>query len=415
MKACIIGLGYIGLPTAITYALNGVDVLGVDVNPKVVEALNSGHVLIEEPEITQLLQKALETGRLKASESVEHCDAYFICVPTPLTDSKGAELKYVKSAVESLIPVLKKGDLVVLESTVPPGTTSRLVVPLIEKCGLSCEEDVMVAFCPERVMPGQIFFELVNNDRVIGGHTPQASALAQKYYSTFVKGNIYLTDATTAEFVKLAENTYRDVNIALANEFAQLCSESGIDVWEMVELASKHPRVNILRPGPGVGGHCIAVDPWYLVERFGKDARLIRTSREINDLTPIKVADMVESMAPQGGTIALLGLAYKGNIDDIRESPSLVVLKELKDRGFVVKTSDPHYKGEQVVDTYEAVKGADLILVLTDHDEYRKLDIARIKNLVCGNLIFDCRNVIDKKGFEEADFRVRLLGDGKFS
>jgi len=289
-KMCVLGLGYVGLPTASMFATHGFSVTGVDTNHKIIEGINTGEVHIKEPGLRAFVHDALRTGNLKVQETPEKADIFIICVPTPITREKKADLEYVKSASESILPFLEKGCLVVIESTVPPGTTTNVVIPMLERTGLKTGRDFYVAYCPERVMPGNILKEMIENDRMIGGIDDSSGHYAKKIYQAFVKGHIYLTDTVTAEFVKLIENTYRDVNIALANELALIAEESKIDVWNAISLANKHPRVNIHRPGPGVGGHCIGVDPYFLVEKSPKHSRLIQLSREIvKKLSNLKV------------------------------------------------------------------------------------------------------------------------------
>ncbi len=411
MKICILGLGYIGLPTAAMFANYGVKVLGVDVKENVVEALNRGKVLIEEPDLKALVHSAVEKGNLRASTEPGPADAFIICVPTPLTEKKSAELSYVKSAAESILPHLKKGNLIILESTVPPGTTTDVLVPILQRSGLSCKEDISVAFCPERVMPGRILHELVHNDRVIGGYTRKGSDMAVDLYRSFVKGELFITDATTAEFVKLAENTYRDVNIALANEYAKMCQDCSIDVWEMTELANRHPRVEILRPGPGVGGHCIAIDPWYLVDTFGKTAKLIKASRDVNDSMPEHVFHLIEKHSRKG-KVALLGTAYKADVDDDRESPSLILAGILKEKGWEPVLSDPFVKSEGIVPFKEAVSKAKCAVILTDHSTYKNLGPEDFEG-VDGIVVIDTRNVLDAHAFEKAGITLVRLGNGK--
>ncbi|MEI7848520.1 MAG: nucleotide sugar dehydrogenase, partial [Chloroflexota bacterium] len=380
---CIIGLGYIGLPTASMFATHGYQVLGVDKNEKVIETLQHGKIHIFEPGLQNVVTQGLESGMLKVSSQVEPADAFIIAVPTPFlneemtTDSpyKKADMRFVVSAAEAIVPHLRKGNLVVLESTSPPLTTANQVRPILEKSGLKAGTDFFLAYSPERVLPGQILQELVDNSRVIGGINPESAEVGRDLYSAFVLGEIVMTDATTAEMVKLMENTYRDVNIAIANEFSRLADRFEINVWEAIEIANRHPRVNILSPGPGVGGHCISVDPWFLVEAAPDITPFIYNARMVNDSQPDFVVKLVERFLGdlQGKTIAILGLAYKPNVDDFRESPAIEVAHKLMHAGCNVRAHDPyatpfHKIGEYLVSSLEeAVKDADLLILLVDH------------------------------------------------
>ncbi|MCK4758381.1 MAG: nucleotide sugar dehydrogenase, partial [Thermoplasmata archaeon] len=295
-KICIIGLGYIGLPTAAIFASNGNEIIGVDINENARNNLMSGNPYPEEPGLQELLENARNNGKMTASESPKEADVFIICVPTPFTPDKKADLSYVADATKNLIPVLKKGDLVILESTVPPTTTREVVCGAIENAGFSIGRDVLVAFCPERVMPGKIVKELIENDRVIGGMDKAASQAAREVYESFSRGKLYLTDATTAEFVKLIENSFRDINIAFANELAIVSKDIGIDIWEAIGLANRHPRVNIHNPGPGVGGHCIAVDPYFIIEQARGKAKLMTQARENNSKMPAYVVEQAMTL-----------------------------------------------------------------------------------------------------------------------
>ena len=346
-KICILGLGYIGLPTASTFAANGAKVLGVDVNPRIVKTLRSGEIHIHEPGLGDIFKQALASGNLTLSTQPEQADAFIIAVPTPFFQNKTgeykghpyklADMRAVTSAAEAIVPYLRKGNLVVLESTSPPRTTTELVAPILARSGLEAGRDFHLAYSPERVSPGKILRELIENARVIGGISPESAQAGADLYSIFVKGEIVQTDATTAEMVKLMENTYRDINIAIANEFARLADSFGVDVWEAISLANRHPRVKILSPGPGVGGHCISVDPWFFVEKAPELTPLIYAARRVNDAQPEFVLEVIKRAlcgadfpedALRGKKIAALGLAYKPDVDDIRESPALPLLAQ---------------------------------------------------------------------------------------
>ena len=362
-KICVIGLGYIGLPTALLFATSGYETVGVDINKSIVDSINNKTIPFDEPGLNELLKDAINSKRFVAKTEVEEADVFIIAVPTPLNSGqKMAELKFVKSAIENVYPHLKKDALVILESTVPPGTTKKLLVPILEKSKLKAGIDFYVSHCPERAIPGKTVHEMINNDRIIGGIDKKSSELTESLYSCFVKGNLYLTNAETAEFVKLMENTFRDINIALANEFAQIAEESNVNVWDAISLANKHPRVNILKPGPGVGGHCIAIDPWFLTENSTR-CRIVSLAREINDGMPNHVLQMTKRMVKdvEKPTITVLGVAYKGGVDDTRETPALKFIKLAENEGYAVKIHDPYVKEfeYELLDFEEAVEHSD--------------------------------------------------------
>jgi UDP-N-acetyl-D-mannosaminuronic acid dehydrogenase len=412
---CIIGLGYIGLPTGAMFASRGKRVLGVDIDKYVVETVNRGSIHIEEPGLEQLVQAAVVAGNLTASTSIRQADAYIIAVPTPIRHNHTADLGAVRSAANMLAPHLQPGALVILESTSPPGTTMDVLRPILEGYGLKAGIDFGLAYSPERVLPGKIIGELVGNARVVGGIDWNSAEAVRDLYATFVEGEIMLTDATTAEMVKLMENTFRDVNIALANEFALIAEQVGISVWDAIALANHHPRVNILRPGPGVGGHCIAVDPWFLVEAAPLQARLIHQARRINDAMPEHILDLVRSSVDDGATIACLGLTFKADVDDVRESPAMEIAHRLTEAGYRVRAHDPHVTaaGDLPVSALdEAVQDADLAIVLVDHTEFRTLSPALL-NEMRGRVILDTRNCLAATDWRNAGFEVATLGMGQ--
>jgi len=391
-KAVMMGLGYIGLPTASILASRGVEVLGVDVNPKVIDIINSGKIHIVEPDLDMLVHGAVTAGKLKASLEPTQADVFLIAVPTPFKEDHKPDLSAVKSACNMIAPFLQKGSLVILESTSPVGTTEQLSQWLSQKRkDLSFPHthadtpDVNVAYCPERVLPGRVLEELVHNDRIIGGMTPVCSQKAKAFYEIFVQGACLLTNARTAEMCKLTENSFLDVNIAFANELSMICDDFDINVWELIRLANHHPRVNILNPGAGVGGHCIAVDPWFIVDSSPKYAHLIKTARLVNDAKPSFVVDQVKAMANalEKPVIACLGLAFKPDIDDLRESPALYIAQQL-DKDYQVVVVEPHIDAlpnglsqAGVLETIEnAIQKADIICVLVAHKTFSKIDPA---------------------------------------
>jgi UDP-N-acetyl-D-mannosaminuronic acid dehydrogenase len=430
-KICVIGLGYIGLPTASTFATHGVRVLGVDINQRIIETLNMGEIHIHEPGLHDEVKKAIQSGNFKASTALEEADAFIISVPTPFMDDqlgeyngmtyKLADMRAVVSAAESILPFLRKGNLVVLESTSPPRTTTDLVAPILARSGLEAGRDFHLVYSPERVLPGQIMRELIENARVIGGVTPESAQAGSDLYSTFVQGKIIQTDATTAEMVKLMENTYRDVNIAIANEFSRLADKFGVDVWEAISIANLHPRVKILNPGPGVGGHCISVDPWFFVETAPELTPLIYYSRQVNDTQPHFVVETVKRAlgSLEGKKIAALGLAYKPDVDDLRESPANEIVHLLQSEGATVKAWEPfkpdaNLPGISMSPSLDsAIRDADMLLLLVNHTEFRQLNPAEIAAKTKARVLVDTVKGWNAEEWKKAGFDVHLLGDGK--
>lgn len=414
MKLCVIGLGYIGLPTAIMFAKHGIVVHGVDINEKVVRQLSTGQIHIEEPGLQEMLDEVILSKRLSFGTEPESADAFIISVPTPINSDKTANLDYVIQATNSIVPFIKKGDLVILESTVPPRTIEDIVVPLLSKSDLDVITDLYVSHSPERVLPGRLLDELVQNDRIVGGINQDSSEKTAELYRSFVKGNIHLTDATTAEMVKLMENTYRDVNIAFANEMAKIAEHVGFNVWKAIDLANCHPRVNIHKPGPGVGGHCIAVDPWFIYESAPQMANLIQMSRTINDGMPEFVVNKVKTMLQpdKETTIAVFGLAFKGNVDDMRESPAVEIVELLRPF-YNLQIFDPHVKEhfEGRKETLKgAVQGADAVIILTDHKEFKEVEPTELTSLMKRKIVLDTRNVINGEHWMNAGFIYHSLG-----
>ena len=418
---CVLGLGYIGLPTASTFATHGLKVVGVDVNPQIVNGLQNGHLHLYEPGLRTLVQAALRSGNLIVAQQPQPADAFIIAVPTPFYEDKRADMRAVQSASEAIVPHLRKGNLVILESTSPPLTTVNLVAPILEKSGLKPGEDFYLAYSPERVLPGQILRELIENARIIGGVNPESAQAGRDLYSIFVRGEIILTDATTAEMVKLMENTYRDVNIAIANEFSRLADRFGVDVWDAIRLANRHPRVNILSPGPGVGGHCISVDPWFLVEASPDLTPLIRTARKVNDDQPLFVVQLVRQILGDlsGRRIAALGLAYKPNVDDLRESPAVEVVHLLQSAGAQVRAFEPYktdYAFNGVASTNSlqtAIEEAELLILLVAHDQFKNLNPQEVARMTAAKMVLDTVNGWKAQEWQQAGFRVFRLGVGK--
>ncbi|MDD2367110.1 MAG: UDP-N-acetyl-D-mannosamine dehydrogenase [Desulfuromonadaceae bacterium] len=410
----VIGLGYIGLPTAAVFASRKKKVIGVDVNQHAVDTINQGKIHIIEPDLDMVVQTAVSQGYLRATSTPEPADAFLIAVPTPFKDGHQPDLRYIEAASKAIAPVLKKGDLVILESTSPVGATEQMADWLAEvRPDLTFpqthgeQSDIRVAHCPERVLPGHVLRELVQNDRVIGGLSPKCSSAAVELYKTFVLGECIVTNARTAEMCKLTENSFRDVNIAFANELSMICDKQGINVWDLIRLANRHPRVNILQPGPGVGGHCIAVDPWFIVSAVPDDAKLIRTAREVNDLKPHWIINKVkEAIAAWKANsefkiqnsklpnIGCLGLAFKANIDDLRESPAMEIVRELIKSGICrVMACEPNVNSGfdefPLYELGEVLREADILLLLVDHDEFKGIDRELLKEKV----LIDTRGV----------------------
>ena len=418
-KVCIVGLGYIGLPTAAMFASSGVRTIGVDVNPRVVESLNRGEIIIEEPGLGELAASAVASGFLTASCTPQEAQAFIISVGTPITDKKTADMSAVKAAAEAIAPHLKKGDLVVLESTSPPGTVRDLLCPIFKSAGFDPFEDILLAHVPERVLPGYILHELKHGSRIIGGLTPAAAEAAAALYRSFVEGDIILAGAEAAEMCKLMENTYRDVNIALANELCVICERLGLSAWEVIELANRHPRVNIHLPGPGVGGHCIAVDPWFVAEKAPADAELITLSRRRNDSMPAFVAEKAHgllSASPGKKSIAILGITFKPDIDDMRESPIQTLYGLLTEYGYDVRVHDPHVAEApycELSGLMAAVSGADMLLLGVNHSEFNGLPFEEIYKAMNSKIILDTRKCWDGAALEKLGFEYYLLGDGR--
>lgn len=390
-EICVIGLGYIGLPTCSILAAKGYSVLGVDVAKDVVDTINSGKIHIAEPDLDLFVRAAVQSGKLRAALIPEPSDVFIIAVPTPFKKNKTPDMSYVVAAAKSILPFLKHGNLVILESTSPPKTCENLIAPLIKEAGFEPGVDIHLAHCPERVLPGQIMREVVENARVIGGLTPECGEMAKALYATFVKGDIHLTDSATAEMVKLVENSFRDVNIAFANELSIICERLKLNVWELIKLANLHPRVNILRPGPGVGGHCIAVDPWFIVDACPNEAKLIKTARIVNDSKPGFVVNMVKQAAARlkDPVIGILGLSYKQDVDDLRESPAVDITRQLQSaaigRLMICEPFCRQHHEFTLNDLTTTIKEADILVLLVAHKQFKNID----KELLKPKIIID--------------------------
>jgi UDP-N-acetyl-D-mannosaminuronic acid dehydrogenase len=408
-KVSVIGLGYIGLPTAAVLASRGLEVIGVDINQQAVDTINEGRIHIVEPDLDIVVRGVVTTGNLRATTKPEPAEAFMIAVPTPFKEGNAPDLKYIEAAAKAIAPVLEKGNLVILESTSPVGATEKLSAWLKEARpdltfpqDLGDTADIKVAHCPERVLPGYVLQELVANDRVIGGMSKACSERAVELYNTFVRGECIITNARTAEMAKLTENSFRDVNIAFANELSVICDKLKINVWELIKLANRHPRVNILSPGPGVGGHCIAVDPWFIVDSCPDEANIIRQARLTNDAKPFYVIDQIIQAADQfkKPVIACLGLAFKADIDDLRESPALQIVEHLAGLGIAdVLAVEPNIKSlpnklvdknVELVTLETALEKANVIVVLVDHKQFKAAD----KSQFAKKVIIDTRGIV---------------------
>lgn len=415
MRVSVIGLGYIGLPTASLLATKGFQVSGCDVNPDVVETINRGEIHIKEHDLDILVRSAVNSGALRAYTTPQPADIFIIAVPTPFKEEHKPDIRYVETAVHALAPLLQPGNLVILESTSPLGTTEKiagwlkkcrpdLTIPHIDANTQANPQQIYIAHCPERVLPGQIIRELVDNDRIVGGIDAPSSEVAKNFYQTFVSGTILLTNARTAEMSKLVENAYRDVNIAFANELSMICGSENINVWELIKLANHHPRVNILQPGPGVGGHCIAVDPWFIVDAAPHRANLIRTARNVNDEKPEYLLDQIQNHIRSLGnpTVACLGLSYKAEIDDLRESPAVYIVSELaaREKATTLLVVEPHIDtlpasldptraNIELTSLEQAVKLADIIVLLVDHHAFKEVN----RSDLVGKIVIDTRGV----------------------
>lgn len=393
---CVIGLGYIGLPTASLLGTKGFDVLGVDVSEKVVNTINEGKIHIVEPDLDILVKSSVNAGNLKASLTPRESDVFVLAVPTPFKENHEPDLHYIEEATRAICPYVKPGNLVILESTSPVGTTDATVARILREHGHDTENDVFVAHCPERVLPGRILVELVENDRIVGGINLQSTSCAADFYRSFVRGEVLETNAVTAELTKLTENAFRDVNIAFANEMSLICDKLGVNIWDLIRLANRHPRVNILQPGPGVGGHCIAVDPWFIIASDREHSGLLQAARAVNDYKPTWVVEKVQEKAAKfkHPTIACLGLAFKADVDDLRESPALKIVEEIRQKALGdIVVCEPNVKSHpdyDLVSLDDALKSADIVLLLVDHREFKALKASDLNE----KILIDTRGAI---------------------
>ena len=408
-RVSVIGLGYIGLPTAAMFANYGIDVIGVDTNESVVATINKGEIHIVEPDLNAVVHHVVNNLKLRASLFPENADVFIIAVPTPFKDQHVPDLSHVKAATESIAPFLQPGNLVILESTSPVGTTNlveawiKAIRPELRMpCDHGGDADIQIAYCPERVLPGHVMKELIENDRVVGGQTPYCAAQAVALYSIFLKGRCLLTTARTAEMAKLTENAFRDVNIAFANELSLICNNLNINVWELIKLTNCHPRVNILQPGPGVGGHCISVDPWFIVHSDPENSRLIRCAREVNDSKPNFIFEEIQRVAQQFDKpiFACLGLAFKANVDDLRESPSISIVQKLAELNigrilvvepYITKIPSPLsvYPNVELMSVEQALPLSNVVVLLVNHDDFINID----REMLTGKVMIDTRGI----------------------
>lgn len=415
-KICIIGLGYIGLPTAVMFATHGHKIVGVDTNDSVINALKSAKSIIKEPYLDILVQAAVKSGNLKAQKMPEEADIFIIAVPTPIKPDKTADMSYVIDATKAIVPYLREGNVVILESTSPPGTVNEIIIPILSESNLIIGEQLMVAHSPERVLPGRILLELVENNRIVGGINRKSAEMVRNLYKTFVNGKIYLTDEKTAEMCKIVENTYRDVNIALANELAIICERAGIDVWEVIELCNKHPRVNIHQPGPGVGGHCLAVDPWFIVEKHPAETQIISLARRTNDAMPEYLAEKIDNILSNISgkkKITILGITYKADVDDVRESPIIYLMELLRQqKDYELSIVDPNVNQSvyQTKDLLSAATDSDLIVLGVNHKEFNTVDFNAIASVMRHKYILDTRNFLNGEQLKQLGFHYLLLG-----
>ena len=425
-EIAVVGLGYVGLPTAAVLAGKGFSVLGADINPRVVRAVNSGTSPISEPGLEKLVKRVVAEGRLRAvpsaTEAAKESDVVIVVVQTPIDEEKRPALRVLKSALRDVSKALKRGHLIIIESTIPPGTTRDVIAPILEESGLRAGEDFLLAYSPERAIPTRTLAEIQSNARIVGGINEESTRAAAALYRCITSGEVYEESVEVVEVVKLMENTFRDVNIALANELALLCGAMGVDVIKAIDLANKHPRVNIHFPGAGVGGHCLPKDPYFLIneaKKRGLELKVIEAARERNDSMPhhvlSKIEEALRGKSIHSAKVAVLGIAYKGNTDDVRLSPAEPVIKSLMERGVNVISHDPHarhdFGGRFSNDLKEVIAGADVLVILTDHDEYRRLSLTEIRPMLKKDaVVIDGRRILAKEEVERAGLRYFGVG-----
>lgn len=411
MKVCVLGVGYIGLPTAGILANNGFNVVGVDVNKEYLNKLINREFITNEKDLVELINKNLDSNNLHFSNEAVKADVFIICTPTPLKDDKSADLSHLLSALNSILDLVEKDNLIIIESTIPPGTTNNIVKPLLEGQGLKVGDDIFLAYCPERVMPNNIVYELISNSRVIGGSTKKCQDKAKSFYQSFVKGEIITENVDIVELIKLIENSYRDINIAFANELALLCSKLNLDVYKVIELANKHPRVNILKPGIGVGGHCLPVDSYFISTDYSDYTKIITLSRKINDNMPKIITEKVIEILNcyDNPVVALWGLAYKGNSNDIRNSPSTEIFNYLRNENIEVRIFDPVVYNHDLNFGIETLKDANLLMILVNHNEFVEFNYNKYISLMKTKIIFDGVNLIDKSTLDDGIKIIKLF------
>ena len=415
MKVCVIGQGYIGLPTAALFAENGCNVVGVDIKKEIIDDLNNGIIHMEEPGINNIIVNAIKEKRYLAKLEPCEADVFIITVPTPYNiENLSCDLSFVIDACNSILKYVKKGNTIIVESTIAPGSMEETIKPIFENKGFEIGQNLFLAHCPERVLPGKIMYELVNNNRIIGGVTPACTDKATEVYSIFVKGKIIKTEAKTAELSKCMENTFRDINIAIANELTKICAEIDVNALDVIKLANEHPRVNILNPGPGVGGHCLAIDPYFIYAKAPKTAKIIKLARDTNKSMPSFVSDnsikiINKYCDDKNAKVAILGLSYKGNTSDTRESPAFEIISRLEREGFKVEIYDPHV-GNEYSNFEKTIKNASLCLILADHDDFKDLDYDLMINSMKMPIIFDTKYIID-----ETPEKITLFNLGNIS
>lgn len=400
MKVCVLGQGYIGLPTAALFAQYGCDVVGVDINEEIIENLNNGIINMEEDGISEVICKSIEENRYVASLKPSEADVFIITVPTPYKiENLSCDLSFVIDACNSIMEFIKKGNIIIIESTIAPGSMDEIIKPLFESNGFTIGTDLFLAHCPERVLPGRIMYELVNNNRIIGGITSKCTDKAGEVYRVFVKGKLMKTNAKTAELSKCMENTFRDINIAIANELTKICAEIDVNVLEVIKLANQHPRVNILNPGPGVGGHCLAIDPYFIYAQAPDTAKIIKLARDTNKSMPNFVVNYADKLiknyvGDKNAKIVIFGVSYKGNTSDTRESPAFEIISGLTNLGYIVEVYDPHVENEEFFELGNKLDDSSLCLILADHDDFKNLDFELFIKSMKNPIIFDTKNIV---------------------